>query len=77
MDNPWAALLIPGEPTALHSATWKLCLIMDTTKLEGHMKALQEQWTIDLTFQKRLIKHPTGVDVAPTIRDALKRAQTN
>ncbi len=75
MDNPWGVLMIPGEPTALHSATWKLCLVIDTKTLETNLRDIEEQWTVDVTFQKRLLKHPTGIDLAPTIKDALRKAK--
>jgi hypothetical protein len=75
LDNPWGVLLIPGEPTALHSATWRLCLIVDAAPLQRQMKALEEQWAMDLTFQKRVVTHPTGVDLVPALRDALDQAR--
>jgi hypothetical protein len=77
LDNPWGVLLIPGEPTALHSATWRLCLAVDATPLERQMDILEEQWTMDLTFQKRVIAHPTGVDLVPALRDAIEKAREN
>ena len=75
LDNPWGVLLIPDEPTALHSSTWRLCLAIDTGPLAKQMELIDEQWEMDSNFQKRVVTHPTGVDLVPVLRDTLAKAR--